>query len=76
MIPPALTKEEWANDMCAVGPARADFVFVDSGYIGIRAHDTWRGEPYTGAVTSSPETLIALVAIANAALPDNDPRKI
>jgi hypothetical protein len=79
-IEPALTPEEWAAGMKALGAVRADSVFLNRSenavYFGIRSHDTWRGEPYTGAVVASKRSMAAVIAIANAALPDDDPRKI
>lgn len=80
-IPPALTFEEWeAQTRQSPSLGESEQIFVDRrdgvAYFGVRAHDTWRGQPYTGAVLASPRTMRAAIALANHALPDDDPRKI
>lgn len=79
-IRPALTPEEWERETKA-DPTRGDtaaFLVRDGRavYFIVRSHDTWRGEPYTGAMHVSPAQSFAIMALANAALPEDDPRKI
>lgn len=79
-IEPALKAEEWDAEIRNTMPGRDESVFLArSGtvtHIGIRSQDTWRGEPYTGAIHASRSALAAVIALANAALPNSDPRKI
>lgn len=65
-IRPALSAEEWAGRHAK----RALRVFLDA-----RGGITVAGDS-GGAGTHDPATLHAIIAIANASLPDDDPRKL
>ena len=77
-IAPALTPEEWQQKSALLEAhmGRDTAVSVVDSHFVLRAHDTWRGERYTAAVSATPHHLVRIIALANAALPDDDPRKI
>lgn len=77
-VPPALTPEEWAHRSGDIGPrvtrghaevyvVRADGVVNQSDLVSI-AH--------RGVCAVGTSEVAALMALANAALPDGDPRKL
>ncbi len=70
-IKPALSAEEWATDL---GSAERDgaWVYAAKGFAGVVVG---RDDQKTG-VHLSEDALPALIAIANAALPDDSPYKI
>lgn len=82
-IEPALSAEEWAVK-CATPErwmGRDTAVSIvrsssDVAHLVLHSHDAWREEPYTAGLLATPHNLVPIIALANAALPDSDPRKI
>jgi hypothetical protein len=73
-IEPALSAEEWQEKRVEIGDvATIDFGMVD--HLVIEVHD-WPDGSSLSASTKDPDFIVAAVAAANAALPDDDPRKI
>jgi hypothetical protein len=74
-IEPALTAEEWAT-----GPRRARVEIAmsqsDGGIVQIREPEQFGRERPRQQASVEGDDLPALIALANAALPDTDPRKI
>ena len=76
-IQPALTREEWARERKDDPIRPGSAVFLDRSPEGIvhfvlRSHDTWRGERYTGAWLMYGARALPIMALANAALPEDD----
>lgn len=81
-IEPALTPEEWAAgraELLEGGDGVQDVIVLDSGpdrieWVGLPARTLSDGRVMLR--TSFPDDLAIVIALANAALPDGDPRKI
>lgn len=68
-IKPALTAREWRDER-KYDPVNGSAVFLDRQADGtvhfvIRSHDTWHGEPYTGAWCLTESRAAAIMALAN-----------
>jgi hypothetical protein len=78
-IPPALSADEWAAREVVRQTQAAEFSFVQfdpDGWLAIGARRLERQEPDGLRVGGQSTIVPALMALANDALPDGDPRKL